>query len=143
MLSVAPVVSSQRTDSSALLNLRKPVTVEVIRKGLPVKVVANLAKRLSLSTVELTAALRLPRQTYIRRRETGRLSPDESDRVVRFADLLARATDLFGNEGDAAHWLSQPAAALNGETPIHYAMTELGAKEVANLIGRLEHGIPT
>lgn len=143
MASVSPLSSSQRADSSALLKLRKPITVEAIRKGLPVRVVESLAKQLSLTTVEMTAALRLPRQTYIRRRESGRLSPDESDRVVRFADLLARATDLFGNEGDAAHWLSQPAPALNGETPIHYAMTELGAKQVFNLIGRLEHGIPT
>lgn len=143
MTSVSTTSSPQRTDTSAILNLRKPITVDAIRKGLPVRVVESLGKRLSLPTVEMTAALRLPRQTYIRRREAGRLSPDESDRVVRYADLLARATDLFGSESDAARWLSRPAPALNGETPINYAMTELGAKQVFNLIGRLEHGIPT
>lgn len=135
--------SELRTDPATILNLKKPITVETIRKGLPVRVVERLRKRLSLPSGETIAVLDLPRQTYIRRREAGRLTPDESDRVVRYADLLARSTDLFGDENAAADWLSKPTPALNGETPLAYATTELGTRKLLNLIGRMEHGIPT
>jgi putative toxin-antitoxin system antitoxin component (TIGR02293 family) len=47
-------------------------------------------------------------------------------------------------EGDvpaAMTWLTTPRKALGGRPPLSYARTEPGAREVENLIGRLEHGI--
>jgi len=39
------------------------------------------------------------------------------------------------------NWLNAPRKALSGQSPLNYSRTELGAREVVNLMGRLEHGI--
>lgn len=44
---------------------------------------------------------------------------------------------------DACEWLGHPSTALDGETPLERAKTPTGAQDVLDLIGRLEHGIPT
>lgn len=67
----------------------------------------------------------------------------ESDRVVRYAELLHRAVEFLGDNDAAARWLDTPSVALDGETPLDHATTEFGARDVIRLIGRLEHGIPT
>jgi putative toxin-antitoxin system antitoxin component (TIGR02293 family) len=66
----------------------------------------------------------------------------ESERSVRFARLYQKVIDLF--EGDAVGartWLSSPHRALAGGVPLSLAETEAGAREVEDLIGRLEHGV--
>ena len=78
-----------------------------------------------------------------RRHTKGRLSAEAPCQVGRYPDLLRRAVDLLGDEDAAAQWLRTPAPALGGEAPLVHAATEPGAQEVARLIGRLEHGIPT
>ena len=105
--------------------------------------VLELARALRVTSATFQRCLGLSKQTYARRRAAGRLSAPESDRVVRYADLLRRAVALLGDEESAALWLSTPASALGGETPLDHATTELGGRNVARLIGRLEHGIPT
>lgn len=48
-----------------------------------------------------------------------------------------------GKHYDAFEWLGHPSAALGGETPLERAKTPEGTQDVLDLIGRLEHGIPT
>jgi putative toxin-antitoxin system antitoxin component (TIGR02293 family) len=38
-------------------------------------------------------------------------------------------------------WLKSPQKALGGKTPLEYSDTEPGAREVEDLLGRLEHGV--
>ena len=86
--------------------------------------------------------VQLPTRTYQRRKLEGRLSSTESDRLWRLVRLFAQAQELFeGDTAAAAAWLQQPAPALGGLTPSGMAETEVGAREVENLIGRLEHGV--
>jgi uncharacterized protein (DUF2384 family) len=37
--------------------------------------------------------------------------------------------------------LIAPRKAFGNQSPLDYSRTELGAREVENLIGRLEHGV--
>ncbi|MFI5458961.1 MAG: antitoxin Xre/MbcA/ParS toxin-binding domain-containing protein [Isosphaerales bacterium] len=98
----------------------------------------GLAKDAACDFVQIT-----PR-TLARRKEEGRLHPDESDRLVRAARIFSQAVGLFeGDEQAARRWLTVPQPALGGSTPWDYAATEIGAREVESLIGRLEHGIPS
>ena len=79
-----------------------------------------------------------------RRKEAGRLEPDESDRLMRASRVIARAIELFEGDREAARtWLTTHLRALGDHTPLEFAKTDVGAIEVENLIGRLEHGIPT
>ena len=59
-------------------------------------------------------------------------------------ELYEAALRYFdGVHYDTLEWLGHPSAALDGETPIERAKTPTGTQEVLDLIGRLEHGIPT
>lgn len=126
-----------------VLGAKKPVTVKMIRDGLSPLVIIRLSKRLDISTECTLKFVNLSKQTYARRQKTGKLTAEESDRVWRVADLIARASQLLGDEIAAAEWLRTPAPALDGEAPLERASTEIGARDVEQLIGRLEHGIAT
>ena len=136
-------LGAQPTTVTVILKQPRTVTVETVREGLPVDSVEKLAEQLLVTSASLQHYLKLSKQTYARRRRQGHLSVDESDRVVRYADLFRSAVELLGNANAAAQWLSTPAPALKGETPMDHATTEFGARDVIRLIGRLEHGIPT
>lgn len=136
-------LGAQPTTVTVILKQQRPVTVDAVREGLPVNAVEKLAEQIQVTSAALQRYLKLSRQTYARRRRKGRLSVDESDRVVRYADLFRSAVELLGDANAAAQWLRTPAPALNGETPLDRATTEFGARDVIRLIARLEHGIPT
>ena len=131
----------------ALVGLRAedPMGIfKAVQKGLRFSALETFQHRSGLSTAELADAVVIPVRTLARRKEQGRLDPEESDRLLRVARLFAKALDLF--EGDAAGaraWLSGPQRALGGERPLVLARTDLGAREVEALADRLEHGVLT
>ncbi len=116
-------------------------TVECIRAGLPMVEFEALQELLGLGAEELAGHLAISRSTLIRRRKTRRLDALESDRLLRYARLYVRAERTLGDAEAAQAWLKQPARALGYESPLHFAETEAGAREVENLLGRIEHGV--
>ena len=117
---------------------------ERIEAGFSYQSLERFQAKIGLSTQELAALLQIRTRTLSRRKEEGRLQPDESDRLLRASRLLGRAIDLFeGNLDHAREWLSRPQPAFGSATPLEYARTDVGSREVENLIGRLEYGIPT
>lgn len=132
---------------AALLGLRRYDSlylVDQIQRGLSYSAFARFQRNTGLPNPVLSALVEIPERTLARRKETGRLQPDESDRLARAARLFARALELFEGDVDAARvWLLSPRPALDGRKPLEFARSDIGAIEVENLIGRLEHGIPT
>lgn len=123
---------------------RKMDTAEVvgrIQAGLPMVEFEALQALLGVTAEELAQHLAISRSTLARRRRSGRLSTEESDRLVRFARLFARVEEVVGLGAAARAWLGASARALGGVTPLVYAETEAGAREVENLLGRIEHGV--
>jgi putative toxin-antitoxin system antitoxin component (TIGR02293 family) len=112
-----------------------------IQKGLPFSELVALQKRIDLPLEQVAAKLSISRSTLQRRKNAGRLSPDESDKVMRFARLLAHATDVFGDIDKARAWLKFPQHGLGGAVPLDYAETEIGAREVDNLLGRIDYSV--
>jgi putative toxin-antitoxin system antitoxin component (TIGR02293 family) len=117
--------------------------VERVEEGLPLEALERLGKLLSLGSPTETARLLLiPPRTFYHRKKTQRLTPGESDRLLRTARIFGLAADLFGGDRQAARqWLQTPKTALGDATPLGYAATEVGAREVEDLIGRAEHGV--
>jgi putative toxin-antitoxin system antitoxin component (TIGR02293 family) len=115
--------------------------IERIRAGLSFRSVENLQKALHLPMDKIATALGISRATLHRRRLQGRLDKAESERVVRYELLLKKATDVFGDKDDARRWLTHPQPGLGNTAPIEFAKTELGAREVENLLGRLEYSV--
>ena len=96
-----------------------------------------LRRQLDLSLDELKARLGLSRATVEERKAAGRLTTDESGKVVSFARLLGHAVHLFGDLEEARQWLKTPQRGLHGAVPLDYAKTDLGAREVENLLSQL------
>ena len=71
----------------------------------------------------------------------ARLTPEQSDIVIRTARTLAKATDILGSREKAAHWLTVPNRALGGEIPITLLDTSAGEHEVEALLDRIEFGV--
>jgi putative toxin-antitoxin system antitoxin component (TIGR02293 family) len=112
-----------------------------IQKGLRFTELKTLQDTLDLPFEQLAAKLCISRSTLQRRKAAGRLSPDESDKVIRFSRLLRQATTVFGDTERARAWLKHPQVGLGGATPLDYASTETGAREVENLLGRIEYSV--
>ena len=115
--------------------------IAAIGAGLPVAELEVLRASLDLPMEKLASKLGISIATIQRRKVQGRLDPVESDRVMRFARLMGKAVSVFGNEEDARRWLSAAQFGLGGAVPLDYAKTEVGAREVENLLGRIEHGV--
>lgn len=118
--------------------------LDKIRAGLPYQAWERLLRNTELDRDDLIQLVQITSRTLSRRKEEGRLLPDESDRLLRASRLFAAALALFESHADAArHWLTTPQPGLGGSTPLEFGATEIGAREVEALIGRLEHGIPS
>jgi putative toxin-antitoxin system antitoxin component (TIGR02293 family) len=115
--------------------------IDAIRTGLPTKELDELQEKLNMPMEKLAPKLGISKATLHRRKAEGRLGPEESDRVLRFARLLGKAVEVFESEQNARAWLSSPQVGLGGEVPLDYAETELGAREVEDLLGRIEYGV--
>ena len=114
--------------------------VKLIRRGLPVGAVQFVLDSRRLTLAELDQIV-LPRKTLANRRRIGNLTPEQSDRLIRVARVLAAAEETFGNQEKAGAWLRRPTRALGGECPLHLLDTDEGAREVTALLGRIGHGI--
>lgn len=117
--------------------------VERIMAGLPVQEFDALRDLLGLPVEEMARKVGISTATLSRRRaKADPLDPVHSDRLMRYARLFWQAVALFDGAQDAARkWLVSPARALGGQTPLDFAETEVGAREVEDLLGRLEHGV--
>lgn len=116
--------------------------IQKVEGGFSYKTFEKLLDLLSASMMELGDLLQIPRRTLTRRKKSGRFPPDESERILRFSRVLDTAVELFeGDQAGAVIWLRAPNRALNGKTPLGMTKTEIGAREVENLIGRLEYGV--
>ena len=117
-----------------------PALIAAIRAGLPVSAVDD-----ALASGRVTAAeidrLAIPRKTLAHRRAKGRLTPDQSDRLVRILRIVTEAEATFDDRTRAGLWLRRPTTALGGEAPIDLLDTEVGARQVELLLGRIAHGI--
>lgn len=121
---------------------RTGVLVDQIERGLPFKALESLANETGLSVGIIASVLGIAERTLARRKAAGALAPDESGRLLRVATVFEKAVELFeGDVAGAVTWLTTPKNALDHETPFEFSRTELGAREVENLIGRLEHGV--
>lgn len=115
-----------------------------VEDGLPYGAFERLVANTSLASDEALVLVNIPRRTLTRRKREGRFHQDESDRLVRGSRIVGRALELFGGDREAARcWLSEPQKALGGAVPLVTARTDVGAREVEHLIGRLEHGVFT
>jgi len=127
------------------LGLKAGSSSELIRqvgRGFSYQALLALESRSGIDLQRIASIIGIPPRTLARRKSSGRLTSDESEKLLRLSAVFEQALDLFeGDRPAAMQWLTTPKNALENETPLHYSRTELGAREVENLMGRLEHGV--
>jgi len=144
-----PLATDYRIQAQALLSQDAGVAtysigwlLNAIREGIAMTTVTRVGQRYQLSDALFASLLQVSTSTIKRRRnQQGRLASDESDRFVRLAGLYAMAEDVLGSPAQATEWMAQSNRSLGGESPNDYAVTDIGAREVEDLLGRIAHGI--
>ena len=135
---VRHMAARQRTDYS----VDDPALVTQIEEGLPVIDVVAFGREAGFTAEEMADLIQIPSRTYSRRvAARGKLKLDEGDRAVRIMRLYDKARKVFTTHELARQWLNQPLPVLNWRTPLAYARSELGAREVEAVLGRIEHGV--
>ena len=116
---------------------------DAIAKGLPRRALDRVKKALRLTDAEIASALGISQKTISRLR-TGpesSLGPGASDRLYRLAVILSLAAEVLEEEELAREWLRTPQVGLNNRIPLDLLNTEAGAREVEDLLGRIENGV--
>jgi putative toxin-antitoxin system antitoxin component (TIGR02293 family) len=128
--------------------LRDPLDVhEILSRGLPREALTTLIGNVSVlhNPALLKMAIGVSLRTAQRKKAApGKpLSPEQSGRAWKFAEILAQATKVLGSQEEAEQWLQRPAMALDQQRPIDLLATPAGAELVETLLGRIEYGVYT
>ena len=145
-LTFTPFVPQEQTPNRFAAGLGLDVNtvgelLERLEQGLPADAFGRLQSLLGVSQKVLAGYLGLSEATLHRRFAEGQFRAEESERLYRYAEMFEKAVHLFEDEAKARAWLGKPALALGGQTPLDFARSEQGAREVLDVIERLEYGV--
>jgi putative toxin-antitoxin system antitoxin component (TIGR02293 family) len=118
-----------------------PALAAAVEKGLPKSALVRTVDRAGLSGKARDALLYrvVPLATFKRR---TRLKPHESEKTERLARVIALAEQLWDDVPAAQAFLNAPHPELAGRTPLECAATELGARQVEDVVMRALYGLP-
>ena len=112
-----------------------------LREGLPFGTLEAVAHALGCTKESLTGVIGIAHRTLTRRKAQRILNAVESDRLYRPARATQTAVHTLGSLEKARHWFDRPNRALSGETPLSLLDTDIGARQVATILGRIDHRI--
>lgn len=119
---------------------------DLLMKGLPASALLHLVTQAAFVTTSnvLDKAIGISARTLQRRKkdlaETN-LSIEQSSRTWKFAEVLGRATEIFGSKEAAERWMTSPALGLNQRKPIDLFATAVGLEAVEDYLTRIEYGV--
>ena len=118
---------------------------ELLLQGLPGRALTHLVDNLLIrhNPTSLERAVGMSLRTFQRRKGTPEkpLSPEQSGRTWKVAEILAKATAVFGSQEEAEQWLERPAIGLDRRRPIDLLATPAGTELVDDFLTRLEFGV--
>jgi putative toxin-antitoxin system antitoxin component (TIGR02293 family) len=114
---------------------------EAVESGLPVKSLDLVARHVTRSDTDAVRLIHfiVPKTTLHRRQ---RLNPEESQRLERLARMTALAEDVWEKPDLAHEFLTNAQPQLGGERPIDLARSDLGTRQVEDLLYKLEYSLP-
>lgn len=113
-----------------------------IVSGLPVECAIYFKAHHGMSNMLMCRALGVSEKTFIRWQDdpASLLDAVYSDRLVRTAKVMGLAEEVLEDGDNAKAWLARPQSALGNEIPQELLSTDIGAKQVENLLLQMEHG---
>jgi len=117
------------------------VVLDAVRRGLPATMFDQVAAALGLSGFLLAEKLGVARRTLSRKHGSGKPLPaDISEKILRLARIRNLARRVFTTDRAVAQWLLKRDSALGSVAPIDILDTEIGGREVEDLLVSLAHG---
>lgn len=121
---------------------------EMIVRGFPGAALTNLCRNVALFRHSEASfkALGISQRTFQRRKaenDLKTLSSEQSSRAWKLAEVVAKATDVFGSQEEAEQWLERPAIGLNQKRPIDLLSTTAGTEIVDRYLEQIEFGVYT
>ncbi|MDJ0725639.1 MAG: DUF2384 domain-containing protein [Prochloraceae cyanobacterium] len=142
-MSISSISTAQMLGGTAVLGVEVESDRDlekVVLKGLPCEVIARVIDRIYPKQVTKYYEL-VPRSTLIRRQNEGStLDLEESQKVERIARVFAFAIEVWGDEDKAREFMKKPHPMLDDRVPFEASLSELGARQVEQLLGRLMFG---
>jgi putative toxin-antitoxin system antitoxin component (TIGR02293 family) len=139
---MSAAVSASKIETFEQLNsLPQEELIEEITAGLPTRLAREFAKLLQVTLDDMSGLLRINPRTLQRRLDEGTLTLAESERLWELSRVFYRAAEVLESERAAVHWFKNPIQALGWATPLAYARTIVGLRELENILGRIEHGV--
>ena len=118
---------------------------EMLLRGLPSKALLHLVRSLVVLRWDeaFARALGMSHRTYQRHISVTSkpLNLEQTGRTWKLAEVLAKATAVFGSKESAEQWLKQPAVGLEQRRPIDLLATPAGVELVEDFLVRLEYGV--
>ena len=113
--------------------------IDAVKRGLSIQCLKDFLHETQLPRASVLHVLKV---TVREVESKHRLTREESERLWRLASIYQKSLALF--EGDAertVRWLTAPQKALGDVSPLKHIVTEPGAAQVQELIGRIEYGV--
>ena len=117
------------------------VRVQEVERGLPAAALRDVTADGAVSITDLVGIVGTRRTLDRRLAGDEPLTLQESDRLARFAEVLALATHIYGSHAAAMEWLRAPQFHFEGTPPIKLLSTHSGSSLVVNLLQRARHGM--
>jgi putative toxin-antitoxin system antitoxin component (TIGR02293 family) len=133
MNQIENLISLGTADIQNLINLCK--------SGFSTQTFDEVADDLQVPDLRLASIIRIPKSTLTRRKREGRFSFEESERLFRIARLFNMSTKVLGTKANAREWFHTPSKDFKGKAPLEFADTEIGAREVEAVLGRIADGV--
>jgi len=116
---------------------------DIVREGMPKSALDTLIEAVAASRYgDFAVKLRnmmVPRATYNR---VDRFNLQVSETTERMARLYAMALEAFDDAEAATHFMARTHPELDGRSPFETALTEIGGRQVEEVIERGLHGLP-
>ncbi len=115
---------------------------EAVARGLPRAVVARVAAAAAppLPALRQKVAALMASPATLKR--SARLSAAASAKAERLARIAALAATALGDTEQARRWLTEPHPMMGAKSPIEVAATDLGARQVEQILLNIEYDLP-
>jgi putative toxin-antitoxin system antitoxin component (TIGR02293 family) len=112
--------------------------IDGLDRGLPTQTLDKVTELMGLNRQSMSQVLDVSQRTLSRRHT---LETATSERLFRVVALFQKALQVLGERDEARRWFTTAKKALGGKTPLEFSETEVGAREVEDLLGRIEYGV--
>lgn len=117
---------------------------ELIERGFPSDAIISFVQSIDLFKDKhvFVKVIGMSERTLQRRmKHPEPLSAEQSSRAWRFAEVLSKAEEVFGERQEAERWLVTPAMGLEGRAPIDLLTTQVGFELVDDFLTRMDYGV--